>query len=99
MASITHNLFWGQGETTHQLNVESGAWPTDMDGFVFIVGPEGDLERRAVSVALGTGDMAEVTAGSTHSQALAMVVQAGSVHGTIAVWAIESGQYRRPAAG
>jgi HlyD family secretion protein len=30
---------------------------------VFIVGPEGDLERRAVSVALGTGDMAEVTAG------------------------------------
>lgn len=40
MASITHNLFWGQGETTHQLNVESGAWPTDMDGFVFIVGPD-----------------------------------------------------------
>jgi HlyD family secretion protein len=30
---------------------------------VFIVGPEGVLERRAVSVAIGTGDMAEVTAG------------------------------------
>ncbi len=30
---------------------------------VFVVRPEGELERRAVSVALGTGDMAEVTAG------------------------------------
>ena len=30
---------------------------------VFVVRPEGELERRAVTVALGTGDMAEVTAG------------------------------------
>jgi RND family efflux transporter MFP subunit len=30
---------------------------------VFLVNPEGVVERRAVSVALGTGDMAEVTAG------------------------------------
>ena len=30
---------------------------------VFVVRPEGELERRAVSVALGTGDTAEVTAG------------------------------------
>jgi HlyD family secretion protein len=30
---------------------------------VFVVGPEGVIERRAVSVAIGTGDMAEVTAG------------------------------------
>ncbi|MEO7794537.1 MAG: efflux RND transporter periplasmic adaptor subunit [Thermoanaerobaculia bacterium] len=33
------------------------------DKIVFVVGPEGALERRAVSVALGSGDMAEITAG------------------------------------
>jgi HlyD family secretion protein len=33
------------------------------DKIVFVVRPEGTLDRRAVSVALGTGDMAEVTAG------------------------------------
>ncbi len=46
------------------VRVPRSAVRDDANGkIVFIVGPEGDLERRAVSVALGTGDMAEVTAG------------------------------------
>lgn len=40
MASLTKNLFWGQGDRDHQLDVISGHWPTDMDGAVFVVGPD-----------------------------------------------------------
>jgi all-trans-8'-apo-beta-carotenal 15,15'-oxygenase len=36
----TTNLFWGQGPSDHQLAVTSGDWPTDMEGSVFIVGPD-----------------------------------------------------------
>ena len=37
---LTTNLFWGRGETDHDLDVVEGHWPTDMDGSVFIVGPD-----------------------------------------------------------
>jgi len=40
MATLTDNLFWGQGEADHRLDVVAGAWPTDIDGWVFIVGPD-----------------------------------------------------------
>jgi all-trans-8'-apo-beta-carotenal 15,15'-oxygenase len=38
--AFTTNLFWGQGERDHQLDVVEGHWPTDIDGSVFIVGPD-----------------------------------------------------------
>lgn len=40
MATLTTNLFWGQGERDHALSVVEGHWPDDMDGAVFIVGPD-----------------------------------------------------------
>jgi carotenoid cleavage dioxygenase-like enzyme len=40
MAALTNNLFWGQGETEHRLDVIEGHWPTDMAGSVFVVGPD-----------------------------------------------------------
>ena len=40
MASITSNLFWGQGERDHRLDVIDGHWPNDMVGSVFVVGPD-----------------------------------------------------------
>lgn len=40
MATLTHNLFWGQGERDYQLGVVEGTWPNDIDGGVFIVGPD-----------------------------------------------------------
>ena len=40
MATLTGNVFWGQGETEHRLDVVEGNWPTDMDGSVFVVGPD-----------------------------------------------------------
>lgn len=40
MATITSNLFWGQGERDHRLDVTCGHWPDDMAGSVFIVGPD-----------------------------------------------------------
>jgi all-trans-8'-apo-beta-carotenal 15,15'-oxygenase len=40
MATLTDNLFWGQGEADHRLAVTEGQWPTDMAGWVFIVGPD-----------------------------------------------------------
>jgi carotenoid cleavage dioxygenase-like enzyme len=40
MATLTRNLFWGQGERDHQLTVTEGHWPDDIDGSVFIVGPD-----------------------------------------------------------
>ncbi len=40
MASLTRNLFWGQGERDHALEVVEGHWPDDMDGSVFVVGPD-----------------------------------------------------------
>lgn len=40
MATLTTNLFWGQGERDHRLYVTDGHWPTDMAGSVFVVGPD-----------------------------------------------------------
>jgi carotenoid cleavage dioxygenase-like enzyme len=40
MPTLTKNLFWGQGERQHRLDVVEGHWPTDMDGSVFVVGPD-----------------------------------------------------------
>ncbi len=40
MATLTRNLFWGQGERDHLLEVVSGHWPTDVEGAVVIVGPD-----------------------------------------------------------
>jgi len=40
VATLTTNLFWGQGEKDHRLEVVEGHWPDDVDGSVFIVGPD-----------------------------------------------------------
>ena len=40
MATLTGNLFRGTGETDHRLSVIEGTWPDDIDGAVFIVGPD-----------------------------------------------------------
>ena len=40
MATLTRNLFWGQGERSHRLEVVEGHWPDDVDGSVFVVGPD-----------------------------------------------------------
>lgn len=40
MATITRNLFFGNGEGTARLDVVEGRWPTDAKGYVFIVGPD-----------------------------------------------------------
>lgn len=40
MPTLTGNLFGGSGETDHRLSVVDGAWPPDLDGAVFIVGPD-----------------------------------------------------------
>lgn len=40
VATLTTNLFWGQGDTDHRLDVVDGHWPTDMAGEVFVVGPD-----------------------------------------------------------
>jgi|GEM_PF-3083296 len=40
MATLTKNLFWGQGPKDHRLEVVEGHWPTDVDGSVFVVGPD-----------------------------------------------------------
>lgn len=40
MATLTRNLFWGQGERDHRLAVVEGHWPTDVEGAVFVVGPD-----------------------------------------------------------
>ena len=40
MATLTKNLFRGQGERSHRLEVVEGHWPTDVEGSVFIVGPD-----------------------------------------------------------
>lgn len=37
---LTTNLFHGTGETDHRLDVVEGHWPTDLDGAIFIVGPD-----------------------------------------------------------
>jgi all-trans-8'-apo-beta-carotenal 15,15'-oxygenase len=44
MPTLTGNLFRGRGEADHRLDVVEGAWPDDLDGAVFIVGPD---KRRA----------------------------------------------------
>lgn len=40
MATLTRNLFRGQGERDHELRVIEGHWPTDVEGAVYIVGPD-----------------------------------------------------------
>ncbi len=40
MATLTTNLFRGAGEGSHRLEVVEGRWPDDVDGSVFIVGPD-----------------------------------------------------------
>lgn len=40
MPTLTSNLFWGQGDRDHRLEVTSGHWPDDMAGSVFVVGPD-----------------------------------------------------------
>ena len=40
MGTLTTNLFWGQGERDHRLDVTEGAWPDDLDGSVYVIGPD-----------------------------------------------------------
>ncbi|MDQ2677274.1 MAG: carotenoid oxygenase family protein [Actinomycetota bacterium] len=40
MATLTTNLFRGQGPASQRLEVIDGHWPDDVDGSVFIVGPD-----------------------------------------------------------
>lgn len=40
MATLTTNLFHGQGERDHRLEVVEGHWPDDVEGSVYIVGPD-----------------------------------------------------------
>ena len=40
MATLTRNLFRGQGERDHRLAVLEGHWPADVAGSVFVVGPD-----------------------------------------------------------
>jgi carotenoid cleavage dioxygenase-like enzyme len=40
MATLTGNLFRGQGERDHRLEVVEGHWPDDVTGSVLIVGPD-----------------------------------------------------------
>lgn len=40
MATLTTNLFRGQGPRDHRLDVVEGAWPADVEGAVFVVGPD-----------------------------------------------------------
>lgn len=40
MATLTGNLFRGTGETDHRLRVVEGTWPDDVDGAVYVVGPD-----------------------------------------------------------
>jgi len=40
MATLTTNLFWGQGERDHRLTVVEGHWPDDVEGAVYVVGPD-----------------------------------------------------------
>jgi carotenoid cleavage dioxygenase-like enzyme len=40
MATLTTNLFHGQGERDHRLAVVEGCWPDDVEGSVLVVGPD-----------------------------------------------------------
>lgn len=40
MATLTTNLFHGQGERDHRLQVVEGRWPDDVEGSVLVVGPD-----------------------------------------------------------
>lgn len=40
MATLTTNLFHGQGERDHRLEVVDGHWPDDVDGSVYVIGPD-----------------------------------------------------------
>lgn len=37
---LTTNLFRGGGETDHRLDVVEGHWPSDLEGAVYVVGPD-----------------------------------------------------------
>jgi carotenoid cleavage dioxygenase-like enzyme len=40
MATLTRNLFRGQGERDHALEIVEGHWPDDVVGAVYVVGPD-----------------------------------------------------------
>ena len=40
MATLTRNLFAGNGERDFRLRVVEGHWPSDVEGAVFVVGPD-----------------------------------------------------------
>ncbi|MFN8017575.1 MAG: carotenoid oxygenase family protein [Acidimicrobiales bacterium] len=40
MPTLTSNLFRGQGERDHRLEVIEGHWPADVAGAIFVVGPD-----------------------------------------------------------
>ena len=40
MATLTKNLFWGLGPGDHLLDVVDGRWPGDLEGSVYVVGPD-----------------------------------------------------------
>lgn len=53
MATLTANLFRGTGETDHRLEVIEGEWPSDVDGSMFIVGPDNRAPARHWFAASG----------------------------------------------
>jgi carotenoid cleavage dioxygenase-like enzyme len=53
MATLTANLFRGTGETDHRLEVVDGEWPRDIDGHMFIVGPDNRKPARHWFAASG----------------------------------------------
>lgn len=40
MAEFTRNLFYGSGVGQHRLSVLQGAWPSDIDGSAYVIGPD-----------------------------------------------------------
>ena len=53
-ATTTRNLFWGTGPGDHALTVTDGHWPTDMEGRVFIVGPDKRI-KLIIAYPMSTG--------------------------------------------
>lgn len=54
---LTTNLFFGRGETDHDLAVIEGHWPDDCDGAVVVVGPD----KRAPGGSLVRGTRAALS--------------------------------------
>lgn len=40
MPTLTQNLFYGEGSKSWELDVIEGTWPADLEGAVFIIGPD-----------------------------------------------------------